>query len=341
MYNEIKVLDVHGHVSMPQSAMGWITMLLGSNTALPNPLEAQDGIRNPAQVFTTAEEYAAAVDRHVNYIDAREIDVQLIGPRPFVMLGWMEPHLLPVATRYMNDIIHQQCTLYPERFVGACQLPQIASAADTSHCVEELLRCVNELGFGAAYLSPDPEGRRSSPGLHEPYWFPIYETCESLDVPIVIHGSNCLDRRFRHIPHNYQLGFVIEQYIATQVLSHSDVFDRYPALRIVVCHCGGALDRFIPTDPHLGQRDLANNLFFDTCAHDVNYLEAAIKQRTPDRMVFGSEAPGSGGSIRPDTGRSADDLVPVISGFEFLSEEQKLNILHANPARVVPALAAR
>lgn len=338
MFSETKVLDVHGHVSMPQSAMGWISMLMGANSALPNPLAAQDGIKNPAQVFTTDEEYRAAVDRHVAYIDAREIDVQLIGPRPFVMLGWMEPHLLPVATGYINDIIHQQVTFRPDRFVGACQLPQIASALDTAHCVPELERCVTELGFGAAYVSPDPEGRRSSPGLHEPYWYPIYETCEALDVPIIIHGSNCLDRRIRHIPHNYQLGFVIEQYIATQSLSHSDVFDRFPKLRVIICHCGGALDRFIPTDPHVGKNG-RENIFFDTCAHDVNYLEAAIKQRTPERMVFGSEAPGSGAAIRPDTGRTVDDLVPVIASFAFLSDEEKRNILFATPARVVPALA--
>jgi predicted TIM-barrel fold metal-dependent hydrolase len=166
----------------------------------------------------------------------------------------------------------------------------------------------------------------------------LYERCEQLDIPIVVHGSNSLDRRYSVVPHNYQLGFIIEQYLATQFLSHGDVFDRYPQLRVIVCHCGGALDRFIPTDPHLGQKDLSSNLFFDTCAHDLNYLEAAIKQRTPGRMVFGSEAPGSGGARRPETGRTADDLVPVIGGFEFLSDAEKLRIFNENPARVVPAL---
>jgi hypothetical protein len=31
--------------------------------------------------------------------------------------------------------------------------------------------------------------------------------------------------------------------------------------------------------------------------------------------------------------------VPVIGGFAFLSEEDKIKIFHKNPARVVPALA--
>ena len=339
MYKETKVLDVHGHVSMPPSAMAWLTMILGANSVLANPLQGESGIRNPAQLAGSDDEYARAAAKHVAYIDERNIDVQLIGPRPFVMFGWMPSHLMGAATSFVNDLIHQQCAMYPTRFVGAGQLPQRADAPDASHCLEELDRCVNTLGFGAIYISPDPEGRRSSPGLHEPYWFPIYERCQELDVPILVHGSNCLDRRFSVVPHNYQLGFVVEQYLATQFLSHSDVFERFQALRVIVCHCGGALDRFIRTDPHLGQRDLSNNLFFDTCAHDLDYLEAVVKQRTPSRLVFGTEAPGSGGAIRPDTGRTVDDLVPVLGALACLSDDERVAIFNRNPARVVPLLA--
>jgi 4-oxalmesaconate hydratase len=51
-------------------------------------------------------------------------------------------------------------------------------------------------------------------------------------------------------------------------------------------------------------------------------------------MLFGTEAPGSGGSPRPDTGRPSDDLFPVIDSLEFLSHEDKLKIFHKNPLKV-------
>jgi hypothetical protein len=70
---------------------------------------------------------------------------------------------------------------------------------------------------------------------------------------------------------------------------------------------------FIPTDHHLAQKDLSNNL-------------------------FGSEAPGSGRAVRPETGLTSDDLVPVIGAFDFLSEGDKIKIFHENPVRVIPAL---
>jgi predicted TIM-barrel fold metal-dependent hydrolase len=308
--------------------------MLGANTALRYDLTKGLGIPGAAE-----EDFRASAANHVRYLDERSIDVQVIGPRPYLMLGWMEEHLLPTWTRYVNDMIHQQCLFYPDRFLGACQLPQLSAAADLSHCLAELDRCVGDFGFVAAYVSPDPGGRRSTPGMHEPYWFPLYARCQQLGVPLIVHGTNSLDPRYRVVPQNYQLGFVTEQYLAGQFLSHGDVFDRYPELKVVVCHCGGALNRFIPSDPHLAQKDLSANLYYDTCAYDTVFLEAAIRQRGVSQMLFGTEAPGSGGAVRPETGRPGDDLVPVIAAMSFLTEADKLRIFSSNAAGVVRGLA--
>ena len=335
MYNGVKVLDVHGHVSAPDGGHRYLTAMLSHNTATPSPLSSG---RGGGRAGMTDEDFDRTVGHHVAYIDERNIDVQIIGPRPVMMLGWMEEHLLPHWTRYVNDTIYKQCSMYPRRFLGAAQLPQISEAPDISHCLPELERCVKEYGFVAAYVSHDPAGRRTTPGMHEPYWFPLYEKCQAMALPLIVHGTNCLDKRFRLIPENYQLSFVIEQYLAGQFLSHGDVFERFPELKVVICHCGGALDRFIPTDRHLAQKDLGRNLFYDSCGYELNFLEAAIKQRGVDRMLFGSEAPGAGRTPRPETGRSEDDLVPVIASFGFLSEDDKKKIFNTNPAKVFPQL---
>jgi predicted TIM-barrel fold metal-dependent hydrolase len=236
-------------------------------------------------------------------------------------------------------MIHQQCQMAPDRFLGAAMLPQHSDAPDLSNCLDELNRCVTELGFAAAYVSPDPGGRRTTPGMHEAYWYPLYARVQELGIPLIVHGTNSLDPRFRVVPHNYQLGFYTEQYLAGQFLSHGDVFERFPELKVIICHCGGGLDRFIPTDPHIAQKDLSENLFYDTCAYDLNFLEAAIKQRGVPRLLFGTEAPGSGRAVRPETGRTSDDLVPIIGAFDFITEDDKIKIFNENPARVVPALA--
>jgi predicted TIM-barrel fold metal-dependent hydrolase len=339
MYQDTRVLDVHGHVSHPMQGMGQAFMFMVSMNG-PLPTAVQPGTEAAGSLGLDEEAFATSTGRHVDQMDDRGIEMQVIGPRPFLMNGGtVQPHVLPHWTRLVNDSIHAQCRMHPDRFIGAAQLPQDAHADDSSHMLGELRRCVDELGFQGAYLSPDPEGRRNSPGLAEPYWNPLYEYCEQQRLPIIVHGTNCLDPRFAPVPHNYQLGFVAEQYWANQILSHSDVFERFPGLQVVICHCGGALDRWIATDPHLAQKDLSNNLFYDTCAHDETYLAAAIKQRTPGRMCFGSEVPGSGGALR-ENGRPADDLVPIIAGYDFLSEADKELIFNGNPKRLFPGFEA-
>jgi predicted TIM-barrel fold metal-dependent hydrolase len=328
-----KVIDVHGHVSPPPVALAYQAYLLGSNSPMPSPT------RQKAFPPITENDYADAFAEHVAYIDDRDIDIQVIGPRPFYVAGWMEPHLIPAWASYVNDLIHLQCSSSPVRFFGACQLPQDASKPDLAHCISELDRCIHELGFVATYVSPDPAGRRNTPGMHDPYWFPLYRRVVELNVPIIVHGTTSLDPRFRGVDRNYQLGFVTEQYLAVQFLRHSEVFDIFPELRIMVCHCGGALDRFIPGDPHNGSRQTEENLFFDSCAYDVNFLEAAIKQRGVDRICFGTEAPGSGRHTRPETGRSSDDLLPVIDSFPWLTAGDKDKIFRRNALRVFPLLA--
>ena len=55
---------------------------------------------------------------------------------------------------------------------------------------------------------------------------------------------------------NYQMNNYLEEFVAMQLLSHGKVFEAFPKLRIVICHCGGGLNRFIPTDHHIAQKDL-------------------------------------------------------------------------------------
>lgn len=336
MYQGSKVLDVHGHVSVASGSHVYVAQILASPSQTRSPLVT----RHSFAPFTE-EQYKERALHHVHYMDDRDIDVQVIGPRPWMMLGnVLNPRGMRSWTEHVNETIANQVAWHPDRFLGACQLPQDGTAPDSSHMVETLETCVRDRGFVATYVSPDAQGRRETPGMQESWWYPLYEKCVELDVPIIVHGTNNADDRLWCVPAAYQLGFTMEEYYATMILSHSDVFERFPQLRVIVCHCGGALNRFIRTDHHLSQKDNSANLFFDTNGYDIDFLTAAIKQRGVEQMCFGTEAPGSGRAARPENepGKTSDDLVPVIDSFDWLSAEDKLTILNGNPARVIPAL---
>ncbi len=320
MYNGYKVVDVHGHMTTPAGFRQFLAEIVSQNTP-GRKLEVTD------------EQLEAAQQRHLKFMDDRNIDIQLIGPRPIAMWHWMRPFLQEFWAKTTNDVIARIVKLHPDRFRGMAQLPQNRDK-DTRGCLPEFERCIKELGFVGAYLNPDPAGDKQTPGVHEEYWYPLYEKAVELDVPLMVHPSISYDRRLEVIPANYQMNNYLEEFVAMQLYSHSNVFQIFPKLKITVCHCGGGLNRFIPTDKHVGQGDLSKNLFYDSCVYDENYLEAAIKQRGVDQVLFGTESPGSGGAVRPETGKPSDDMIPVIDGLEFLSAEDKRKIFQTNPLKV-------
>lgn len=344
MYNGSKVIDVHGHMSTPPHFRAYAYNLIALRSPGDGDLEMSDELME------------SALARHLKMMDERNIDIQMISPRPVAMMHWEAAFLVEKWTRITNNVIHRHCQLHPDRFVGVAQLPQ-NSKLETKNCVAELERCIKELGFVGAMVNPDPAGDRLTPGMNAEYWFPLYEKAQALNCPLIVHPSISRDPRIEIIPHNYQYNNVTEETLATLLLENSNVFEIFPNLKIIICHCGGALTRTIargrPSGEQPGgqvstatrpgraraQRDVSNNLVFDTCAYDKGFLATAIRQRGVDRMLFGTEAPGTGsGIINPETEKPSDDLIPVIDSIEFLKTEDKMKIFAENAKRIFPLL---
>ena len=199
-----------------------------------------------------------------------------------------------------------------------------------------------------AIVNPDPGADGQIPGMNDEYWYPLYAKAQELDVPLMIHPSFSRDQRWDIVPMNYQVNNVIFEFLATITLESSRVFLDFPRLKVHVSHFGGALNRFLMNDEshYFGNKDMGDNLTFDTCAHDIEFIKAAIHQKGVHRTLFGTEAPGAGShGRRPDDdplapGRPGDDLVPIIGGLDTLSEEDKINIFNKNPLRIYSKLKA-
>ena len=162
MFKGTKVLDVHGHVSAPGAVRTWIVGGMSSGHVPESPL--RDGASGSGPL--SDEAFAKTNLEHVEYMDERNIDVQVIGPRPFTMMGWMPRNLYGPWCNFTNDTIDKQVKNHPTRFLGTSMLPQIAEAPSLANCVPEFEKNVKEYGFVGTYLSPDPDGRHNSPGMH-------------------------------------------------------------------------------------------------------------------------------------------------------------------------------
>jgi len=200
MHNGQKVVDVHGHMTTPPQFRGHLAGMVAQNTAGWGKLDISDEMLEAAQA------------RHLKVMDERNIDFQLLGPRPIAMWHWLRPFLQEDWCTKTNDVIARICKLHPDRFVGMAQLPQNRDR-DTKSCIPEFERCIKELGFVGGYVNPDPGADKQTPGMADEYWYPIYEKSQELDAPLMVHPSMSHDPRIEHIPANYQMNNYTEEFL--------------------------------------------------------------------------------------------------------------------------------
>ena len=75
-------------------------------------------------------------------------------------------------------------------------------------------------------------------------------------------------------------------------------------------------------------------LYYDTVLYTEDALRLLIKTVGVDRCLFGTECPGVGSSVDPATGRSMDNVKPMIENIEWLNTADRKKIFEDN-ARAV------
>jgi 4-oxalmesaconate hydratase len=283
-------------------------------------------------VRKAAEEIVATMDRVGT-------DMQFISPRPYLQMHSVQPaRVTEIWTRHCNDLIARMVDMFPSRFRGVAGLPQHMHDSPAGLCVAELERCVEQLGFVGCLINPDPtEGSAlPPPGLGDPFWHPLYEAMTRLDVPGLIHSAGSCSPR-----ESYTLKFINEESIAILSLLESRVFERFPTLKLIVPHGGGAIPyhmgRFRAWSVRRGGEyfdDKMRRLHFDTTVYDPEALELLFRTVGADRVLFATERPGTGSARNPRTGRDFDDLKPEIEALSFLTEEDRRNVFECNCTRL-------
>lgn len=329
------IIDSHAHTTAPPELYGYNYRLIVNR--------GEYGKGDPG---ISDEAIEAALTRHLKMMDDYEIDLQLIPPRP-----WGLPHAETSETivRWMaeaaNNVIARQVELHPTRFRGMAGLPQL-SGVSPANCIEELERCVNELGFVGCMVNPDPsEGAGTTPGMGDAFWYPLYEKLVELDVPALIHTGNVNNGRETQGEH-----FITEESIAALSILRSPVFNDFPNLKLIIAHGGGSvpyqagrwrLSRSYTRNKSRDDEtfdDRLRKFYFDTVLYAQEPIELLIRMVGVDNCLFGTDTPGSGSAINPHTGRPGDDLKPVVENIEWLSAEDRQKIFEDNAMKLFTRL---
>jgi 4-oxalmesaconate hydratase len=275
----------------------------------------------------------------------RGTDLTIFSPRASAMAHHIGDEAVSAQwTRICNELIHRVCGLYPENFVGVCQLPQSPGVAPVNSAAE-LERCVREFGFIGCNLNPDPSGGHwNSPPLTDRHWYPLYEKMVELDVPAMVHVSASCNPNF----HATGAHYLNADTTAFMQFLTSDLFKDFPTLRFIIPHGGGAVPfhwgryRGLAQDLKrpLLEDSLLKNVYFDTCVYHLAGIELLFKVIPVENIIFGSEMVGAVRGVDPRTGHYYDDTRRYVDALA-LSAGDRQQVYAGNARRVFPRLDQR
>lgn len=131
---------------------------------------------------------------------------------------------------------------------------------------------------------------------------------------------------------------------------YAGTFARYPDIRFVVAHCGGALpalsgrllllghERWIPNPERVTPNEMRvhlRRLFLDTAATCPTTLAAALAMTTADKLVYGSDC-----GVPCTTDATMDANIEALLAYRGLSPEQ-IQAVGRNALSLLPKAATR
>lgn len=288
------IIDFHNH-ALPPEVMGM------AGKYGPEELAADEKSRTirAASVVNVLSPRPLDKPYPYQYIDRAEaagVDMCGIQVTPIWNFYWAEPEIVVPFVSVTNDTMAGYVKDHPDKLFFLAGLP----LQDMASSLTEAERAVTQLGARALFIGTNDINGHD---LDEEYFWPLYEKAVALDVPLFVHPgpetrvSNRNEKyAFGHIP-----GFEFQETIAVTHLVYGGVLDKFPELKVIISHGGGATPylfgklarlcsgKRIPKDVK-AQRPfeyyLQNNFYFDTFVEDQLTLKFLYDFMGPDRLLF-------------------------------------------------------
>ncbi len=229
-----------------------------------------------------------------DWLAAQQVGHQVVAP-------WLDIHgqELPAAdgarwVQLLNDALAESVA----RRAGQFSAHATVHLADPDAAAEELRRAVTELGMRSVMIPTSlPAGRLAGPRFDV-----LWAAAVELGVPVVVHPTTKApvnDLMARYPTLNGLFGRQVDATLTTAELIVAGVFDRYPALRLVVVHGGG----FLPYQAVRFDRDarsatgaparlpsqVIRSLYYDTVLLSAAAVRFLLDYAGPDQVLIGSD----------------------------------------------------
>ncbi len=242
------------------------------------------------------------------------------------------PERSVALAQLVNDCLAKIVDERSSHFTSLATLP----LNDPDASVKELERAMTDLGFKGVMVYSNVNGVALS---DRRYW-PLYERASDLNAVIYIHPTYPVGVEAMT---DYWLmplvGFLLDTTLATASLVFSGTVERFPGIRWVLAHLGGAipylaerLDRgyyaFESCREHISRppTEFLKDFYYDTVNFDPNALKLAIDFAGADHILAGSDYPHQIGSL--------EQMVASLNKLD-VNDEDRAKIMGGNASRLL------
>jgi aminocarboxymuconate-semialdehyde decarboxylase len=266
--------------------------------------------------FREVGENCWSPERRLEDCDRDGVTVQVLSTVPVMFSYWARPGDTDDLARLLNDDLAGSVAVSPDRFVGLGTLPM--NAPDLA--VQELTRCVRELGFAGVQIGSHVNGLN----LDAPELFPVFQCAAELGAAVFVHPWDMLGAgRMEKYWLPWLVGMPAETAVAICSILFGGVLERLPDLRIGFAHGGGSFPHTIgriqhgfevrpdlcAVDNQVGPREYLGRFYLDSLVHDQAALRYLVDLVGADRIALGSDYPFPLGEHAPGALiESLDDL---------------------------------
>ena len=276
--------------------------------------------------FREVEDNCWSASRRLSDCGHHGIEVQVLSTVPVMFSYWAKPKDALELSQFLNDHIAGLVAEYPKRFVGLGTVP----LQDTDLAIQELERCVRDLGLAGVQIGSNVNQRN----LNDPLLFPFFEAAQDLGAAIFVHPWEVMGRAETErywLP--WLVGMPAETSRAICSMIFGGIFERLPKLRVAFAHGGGSFPATLGRIGHgfevrpdlcaidnpIHPKDYLGRFWFDSLVHDEDMLRHLVKLAGANRVALGTDYPFPLGELSPGA---------LIRGMADFSLETKAQLLH-------------